>query len=75
MKPINIPEDVAARYTNPDQFERFDAMVRKVLSVPHSEIVRREKEYKRRSELNPRKRGPKSKRESVSPGPPASPQA
>ena len=27
--------------------ERFDAMVRKVFSVPHEEIVKREKEYKR----------------------------
>lgn len=75
MKSINIPEDVAARYTNPDQFERFDAMVRKVLSVPHSEIVRRENEYKRRSELNPRKRGPKPKGETACPGLRASPQA
>ena len=60
-KPIEIPDDVAARYTNPDQFERFDATVRKILSVPHSEIVKREAEYKRRSEANPARRGPKRK--------------
>jgi hypothetical protein len=40
---------------------RFDALVRKVLSVPHAEIVRREAEYKRRSALDPHKRGPKPK--------------
>jgi hypothetical protein len=40
---------------------RFDALVRKVLSVPHDEIMRRETEYKRRSALNPNKRGPKPK--------------
>jgi len=28
-------------------FERFDALVRKVLSVPHEEIMRREAEYKK----------------------------
>jgi hypothetical protein len=38
---------------------RFDALVRKVLSVPHDEIVRREAEHKRQSALNPNKRGPK----------------
>jgi hypothetical protein len=40
---------------------RFDALVRKVLSVPHSEIVRREAEYKRQSLANPNRRGPKRK--------------
>jgi hypothetical protein len=30
------------------EFERFDAIVRKVFSVPHDEIVKREKEYKRK---------------------------
>ena len=42
-------------------FERFDALVRKVLSVPHSEIMRREAEYKRKAAENPNKRGPKPK--------------
>jgi hypothetical protein len=41
--------------------QRFDALVRKVLSVPHEEIVRREAEYKRQSALNPNRRGPKPK--------------
>jgi len=40
---------------------RFDALVRKVLSVPHDEIMRREEEYKQRSVMNPRRRGPKRK--------------
>jgi hypothetical protein len=40
---------------------RFDALVRKVLSVPHEEIMRREAEYKRQSAANPRRRGPKPK--------------
>ena len=37
-------------------FEQFDALVRKVFSVPHEEIVKREKEYKRRRELAKKKR-------------------
>jgi hypothetical protein len=40
---------------------RFDALVRKVLSVPRAEIMRREAEYKRQSALNPNRRGPKPK--------------
>jgi hypothetical protein len=41
--------------------EAFDALVRKVLSVPHSEIMRREAEYQKKSLANPRRRGPKRK--------------
>lgn len=32
--------------SNPD-LDKFDALVRKVFSVPHHEIVKREKEYKK----------------------------
>lgn len=45
----------------PEALKAFDALVRKVLSVPHDEIMRREAEYKRQSALNPHKRGPKPK--------------
>jgi len=45
----------------PEATARFDALVRKVLSVPHAEIMRREAEYKQRSNENPHKRGPKPK--------------
>jgi hypothetical protein len=47
--------------TADDTGKRFDALVRKVLSVPHEEIMRREAEYKRQSALNPNRRGPKPK--------------
>jgi len=40
---------------------RFDAIVRKVLSVPHEEIMRREAAYKQQVARNPNKRGPKPK--------------
>jgi hypothetical protein len=39
--------------------KRFEALVRKILSVPHEEIMRREAEYKRKSAANPNRRGPK----------------
>lgn len=43
------------------EFEKFDAVVRKVFSVPHDEIVKREKQYKQK-----RKRA-KQRRAKVSP--------
>lgn len=36
--------------------EKFDAVVRKVFSVPREEIVRREKEYQRKRKLAKKKR-------------------
>ena len=44
-----------------EAMERFNALVRKVLSVPREEIMRREAEYRRLAALNPHKRGPKPK--------------
>jgi hypothetical protein len=58
---FTIPPEIAARYAEPDQFQRFDAAVTKVLSVPRAEILRREAEYKRQAALNPNRRGPKPK--------------
>jgi hypothetical protein len=43
------------------EFQAFDALVGKVLTVSHEEMQRRETEYKKRSDANPRKRGPKRK--------------
>jgi len=45
----------------PEAFRKFDAAAGQILSVPHSEIMRREAEYKRQSALNPKRRGPKPK--------------
>jgi hypothetical protein len=46
----------------PEAAALFDALVRKVLSVPHEEIKRREEEYqKTRPGLYGKKRGRKSK--------------
>ena len=46
---------------NQTEFDRFDTVVRKVFSVPRSEILKREKEYQRK-----RKRA-KEKRAKTSP--------
>jgi hypothetical protein len=45
----------------PETAARFDALVRKVLSVPHEDILPREAENKCQSLANPNGRGPKSK--------------
>lgn len=39
----------------------FVDLTRRVLAVPKSEILRREAEYRKRADANPRKRGPKRK--------------
>lgn len=41
--------------SNPE-FDNFDATVRRVLSVSHDELVKREKEWKRRRKLAKKKR-------------------
>lgn len=40
---------------------RMDAAMRTIFSVSRKEIQRREAEYKKQSDANPRKRGPKVK--------------
>jgi hypothetical protein len=58
MKAMKLDSE---RIEGPEASARFDALVRKVLSVPHEEIMRREAEYKRQSAANPNRRGPKPK--------------
>ena len=45
----------------PEAFRRFDTVVRQILAVPHSTLVRRERAYKKKSLANPNRRGPKPK--------------
>ena len=56
-KPVTVPDDIAARYTDQDQFERFDAAVSSVLSVPYVEIKRRVEAENAMLAKHPRKRG------------------
>jgi hypothetical protein len=43
------------------EFDAFTKLVDRVLAVPHTEILRREKEYQKQAAQNPKRRGPKRK--------------
>jgi hypothetical protein len=45
-----------------EEYDRFTALVDSVLAVPHTEIQKREEEYQRESKANPKRRGPKPKK-------------
>jgi hypothetical protein len=61
-KPITISDELLARCDLPNQAQRFDANLRKVLAYPRSAMLRQEAEHRRRAALNPNRRGPKPKR-------------
>ena len=46
----------------PEAWQRFEGIMKRILAVPHSEIQRREAEYRKQAEANPHKRGPKPKK-------------
>jgi hypothetical protein len=48
------------------EYERFTALVDRVLAVPHSVIKQRIEEHRRQAALNPNRRGPKPKRKVTS---------
>ena len=43
------------------EYNAFTSLVDQVLTVSHEEMKRREAEYKKQADANPRKRGPKRK--------------
>ena len=54
----------------PEAWQRFNAVMAKVLTVPHSEIKKRIEEHRERAAKNPNRRGPKRKvKPSASPDP------
>lgn len=48
------------------EYDTFKALLNRIVAVPHSEIAKREAEYKRQSLLNPNRPGPKPKRKRAS---------
>jgi len=46
-----------------EESAKFDAVVRKVFSVPHDEIVKREKEYQRKRKRAKKNRAIKNERQ------------
>ena len=44
-----------------EEYERFTSLVDQLLTVPHEEMQRREVEYRREVDANPKRRGPKRK--------------
>jgi hypothetical protein len=47
----------------PEAYERFDATMSALLSVPKSLVLRRQKAYRKKVDANPNRRGPKRKGE------------
>ena len=56
-------------HEGPDAFERFDATMSALLSVPKKLILRRQRAYRKKVDANPNRPGPKRKSEQ----PPAPP--
>jgi hypothetical protein len=48
-----------------EEYRSFTNLVDGLLAVSHEEIQRREAEYRKRSDANPHKRGPKRKKRAV----------
>jgi hypothetical protein len=44
-----------------EEFNTFTNAVERIMSIPKTEILRREAEYKKLADANPHKRGPKPK--------------
>ncbi|MGH2567715.1 MAG: hypothetical protein ACRDGA_05205 [Bacteroidota bacterium] len=45
-----------------DEYEKFTALVDRVLAVPHSVIKQRVEEHRKQAALNPNRPGPKPKK-------------
>ena len=50
-------------HEGPEAFERFDATMSALLTVPKSLVLRRQRAYRKKVDANPNRRGPKRKGE------------
>ena len=48
LRPLEIPRDIAAKCDAPNQGERFDRMLRKVLTAPKTDLDRYQRMLKAR---------------------------
>jgi hypothetical protein len=53
MKPEEPTKPLPECIEGPEAFERFDAVMTTLLSVPRSTLVEREKAYRKKVEANP----------------------
>jgi hypothetical protein len=53
---------MASKQPNSEEYDRFTALVDRVVSVPKAVIQQRIEEHERQSKLNPARRGPKPKK-------------
>ncbi len=53
------------------EYDAFTNAVERIMAVPKAEILRREAEYRKQADLNPRKRGPKKRKVKPSASPSA----
>jgi hypothetical protein len=51
----------------PTEFERFTALVDRVIAVPHDIVKQRIEEHRKRAASNPNRPGPKPKRKTIKP--------
>jgi len=61
MGEIDLPNPLPESAEGPEAFRRFDTTMKALLAVPHSELERREKAYRRKVDRNPNRPGPKRK--------------
>jgi hypothetical protein len=57
------PDTLPDCHEGPEAFERFDATMSILLSVPKSLVLRRQRAYRKKVDANPNRRGPKRKSE------------
>jgi hypothetical protein len=62
---IDLPEC----HEGPEAYERFDATMAALLTVPKSLVLRRQRAWRKKVDANPNRRGPKRKSE-LAPEPP-----
>lgn len=59
MEEIELPDC----HEGPEAFDRFDATMSALLTVPKSLVVKRQKAHRKAVDANPKRRGPKRKSE------------